>query len=142
MSSEKNMINPKPQIGNPKQAPNPNPSNFKHYDLEDRTLIFAKRVRQFVKTLPKTVTNQEDIKQLIRSSGSVGANYIEANNSLGKKDFIMHIRISKKEAKESRYWLSLLDTTCPKEFNAEKDWLIKESTELVNIFGAIIKKSE
>ena len=77
--------------------------NSKPYDLEDRTLAFAKRVRAFVKKLRKTIANIEDCKQLIRASGSVGANYIEANESLSKKDFIMRIKISRKESKESRY---------------------------------------
>jgi len=79
--------------------------------LDDRTFAFAKRVREFLKTLPKTISNFEDAKQLVRSSGSVGANYIEANESLGKKDFLMHIKICKKEAKESRYFLRLLTVT-------------------------------
>ena len=63
--------------------------NSKPYDLEDRTLAFAKRVRAFVKKLRKTIANIEDGKQLIRASGSVGANYIEANESLSKKDFLL-----------------------------------------------------
>jgi len=59
------------------------------YDLEERTYQFAKAVRLFVKTLPKTIAIIEDGKQLIKASGSVGANYIEANESLGKKDFFI-----------------------------------------------------
>ena len=84
--------------------------NSKPYDLEDRTLAFAKRTRAFVKKIQKTIANIEDSKQLVRASGSVGANYIEANESLSKKDFIMRIKISRKESKESRYWLRLIDT--------------------------------
>jgi four helix bundle protein len=61
--------------------------NLKRYDLEDRTLVFAKKVRGFVKNLPKITANIEDGKQLIRASGSIGSNYIEANESLGKKTF-------------------------------------------------------
>ena len=80
-------------------------TNSKPYDLEERTLAFAKAVRAFVKDLPNNLANMEDGKQLVRSSGSVGANYIEANESLGKKDFKMRIKICRKEAKESRYWL-------------------------------------
>ena len=83
--------------------------NSKRYDLEDRTLEFAKRVRIFVARLSKTLSNKEDGKQLIRSSGSIGANYIEANEALSKKDFAMRIKICRKEAKESRYWLRLID---------------------------------
>jgi len=77
--------------------------NSKRYDLEERTLKFAKEVIKFIKSLPKTIANIEIIKQLVRSSGSVGANYIEANEALSKKDFIMWIKICRKEAKESRY---------------------------------------
>ncbi len=77
--------------------------NSKQYDLEDRTLKFAKNVRALVKKLRKTVGNIEDGKQLVRSSGSVGANYIEANEALSKKDFIMRVKICRKESKESRY---------------------------------------
>jgi len=83
--------------------------NSKQYDLEERTLKFAKRVRAFVRQLNKTTANIEDGRQLIRASGSVGANYIEANEALSKKDFLMRIKICRKEAKESTYWLKLLD---------------------------------
>jgi four helix bundle protein len=81
----------------------------KQYDLEDRTFNFAKDVREFVRQIPRTIANIEDTKQLVRASGSVGANYIEANESLSKKDFLMRIKICRKEAKESRYWLRLID---------------------------------
>jgi four helix bundle protein len=79
--------------------------NPKRFDLEQRTFAFAKRVREFVKRLSKTIGNAEDTRQLIRSSGSVGANYIEVNESLSKKDFLLRVKICRKEAKESRYWL-------------------------------------
>ena len=116
--------------------------NPKHYDLEDRTFEFAKRVRTFVKKLPKTITNFEDIKQLVKASGSVGANYIEANEALSKKDFKMRIKICRKESKESRYWLRLVDTEGEPELEKERDYLINESTELMNIFGSILQKSK
>lgn len=89
--------------------------------------------------IPKTIPNIEYCKQVVRSSGSVGANYIEANESLGKKDFLLHIKISKKEAKETRYWLRLI--TCEGQFIEVKEKLIQESTELMKIFGAILEKS-
>lgn len=116
--------------------------NTKQYDLEDRTLNFSKRVREFVKKLPKTSGNFEDISQLVRSSGSVGANYIEANEAFSKKDFIMRIKISRKEVKESRYWLLLVDTNNAEDLEKVRKDLIQESTELMNIFGSIIRKSE
>ena len=114
----------------------------KRYDLDERTLRFARDVRAFIKTLPRTVANDEDARQLVRASGSVGANYIEANDSLSKKDFVMHIKISRKEAKESRYWLRLLDTAGKESSEETRGSLIREATELMNIFGAIVRKSE
>ena len=112
------------------------------YDLEDRTFEFARNVRVFVKKLPRTICNQQDVKQVVRSSGSVGANYIEANEALSKKDFKHRIRISRKESKETRYWLRLLDTHDDNSLNAQRDRLIQESTELMRIFGAILQKSD
>jgi four helix bundle protein len=90
--------------------------------------------------VPKNISNIEYCKQIVRSSGSVGANYIEANESLGKKDFLLHIKISRKEAKETRYWLNLI--SCNQSQEEEKAELIQESTELMKIFGAIIVKKE
>ena len=115
--------------------------NSRQYDLEDRTLEFSRRSRAFVKNLPKTLANIEDGKQLIRSSGSVGANYIEANEALSKKDFIMRIKICRKEAKESRYWLRLIDTNGKEQENERKE-LEQEATELTSIFGSILQKSQ
>ena len=104
--------------------------------------MFSKRVRAFVKKLPRTICNIEDVKQLVRASGSVRANYIEANEALSKRDFRMRIRISRKESKESRYWLRLVDTHEDPARNTERDELIQEATELMRIFGAILQKSE
>lgn len=112
-------------------------TDTKQYDLEKRTFEFAKRVRLFVRSLAKGLANVEDGKQLVRSSGSVGANYIEANESFSKKDFFMRIKICRKEAKESRYWLELIDIK-----SDERDCLIKEASELTNIFGAIVRNAK
>ena len=112
----------------------------KQYDLEERTEVFAKDVRNFVKRLPKDLANMEYSRQLIRASGSVGANYIEANEALSKKDFLMRIKISRKEAKESRYWLRLIIAADGQ--SQDQDRLIQESTELLMIFSAILRKTE
>ncbi len=121
------------------QIQNPKPP-AKIYDLEDRTLLFAKKADANVNKLPKTIPNVENGKQLTRSAGSVGANYIEANESLSKKDFVMRIKISRKEAKESRFWLHLTEPF--KENTKEKERLINESNELTKIFGSIVEKSK
>ena len=135
------IINLKYEYRNPKQIQMTENKNSKRYDLEERTLEFARRVREFVKKLPLTPANREDGNQLIRSSGSVGANYIEANESLSKKDFLVRIKISRKECKESRYWLSLLDVGNKEELKKICQDLMKESTELMMIFGSILRKS-
>ena len=115
--------------------------NSKHYDLEDRTLKFAKEVIHFVGMLPKKIANIEIMKQLIRSSGSVGANYIEANEALSKKDFAMRIKICRKEAKESRYWLRLIEVR-GEDAEKRKQSLVSEATELMKIFGSIVEKTK
>ncbi|MCI0379669.1 MAG: four helix bundle protein [Gemmataceae bacterium] len=114
----------------------------KRYDLEDRTFFFAKRVRAFIKRLPRTLANVEDCRQLVNASGSVGANYIEANEALSKKDFRMRIKISRKESKESRYWLRLVDCGAEESVEQERIDLIQECTELLKILSAILVKSE
>ena len=115
--------------------------NSKQYDLEERTLRFAKEVIEFAKNLPKTIANVEIIKQLIRSSGSVGANYIEANEALSKRDFLMRIKICRKEAKESRYWLRLIEVR-GEDAEGRNQSLISEATELMKIFGSIVEKTK
>ena len=115
--------------------------NSKLYDLEERCFKFAKDVRIWVKLLPNTMSNREDTPQLIRSSGSIGANCIEANEALSKKDFVFRIRISRKEAKESRYWLNLLDIGQVASIAKEHHRLIQEATELMKIFSSIMRKS-
>lgn len=124
------------------ESQNNKQENPKQYDLEERCLKFAKAVRIFIKKIPKTTGNIEDGKQLVRSSGSVGANYIEANESLSKKDFIMRIKISRKEAKESLYWLNLIDTNQDKSLEVERINLSKECRELMLILSSILRKSE
>ena len=114
----------------------------KLYDLEDRSFAFAKDVRTLIKQIPKTVANIQDAKQLVRASGSVGGNYIEANESLSKKDFLMRIMICRKEAKESWFWLRLIDPGDDATVERHRLDLIREATELTSIFGAILRKSE
>lgn len=103
-------------------------------------MAFAKRVNKYVKYLPKTIPNIEHGKQLVKSSGSMGANYIEANEALSKKDFVMRVKISKKESKESRFWLELTEPL--PEYQQEKEELIAETNELMKIFGSILEKSK
>jgi four helix bundle protein len=114
----------------------------RRFDLEERTFRFAQAVRQLFRRLPRTIANEEDMRQLARASASVGANYIEANEALGARDLRLHIKISRKESKESRFFLRLLDAGEDPVVSSERDVLVKESTELMNIFGAIFRKLE
>ncbi len=120
-----------------------NAKNKPVYDLEERTFLFAKDVRMFIKSLPYSIANAEDSKQLVKSSGSVGANYREANEALSKKDFLMRVKISRKEAKESVYWLRLINETNENLDNSSEGLrLFNEATELKKILSAIIEKSK
>ena len=110
-------------------------------DLEDRTFEFARSVRTFVKQLPRTVSNTEDVRQLVRASGSVAANWIEADEALSKKDFLMRVKICRKEAKESRLFLRLVDAGLSKNSVAAREILAAEARELTLIFSSIISKN-
>lgn len=112
----------------------------RRFDLEERTFVFAKRVIAFTRRPPRTIANREVLRQLVRAAGSVGANYIEANEALSRKDFFYRVKVCRKEAKESCYWLRLVDLA--PEDEDEQAFLIQEATELMNIFGAMVRKLE
>ena len=116
--------------------------NNKHYDLEERTYKFAEKCKDFIKKIPRSVSNNEYSKQLIRSSGSVAANYIEANESLSRKDFFHRIKICRKETKESRLWIKLCDVNENESLDREQEKLLGEGVELTRIFGAIVEKGK
>jgi four helix bundle protein len=114
----------------------------KKYDLEERTALFAEGVRDFCLRLPRNAANSEYIPQLIRAGSSPGANYIEANETIGDKDFKMKIKTCRREAKESSYWLRLVITDGSKEREDERAHLRQEAKEFVLIFSAILKKRD
>jgi len=111
----------------------------KRYDLEERTAVFAERIRDFCLKLPRNIANNEYIPQLIRAGSSPGANYIEANENIGTKDFGMEIKTCRREAKESAYWLRLIMTDKSEEMENERNALRQEAKEFVLIFTAILK---
>ena len=115
--------------------------NQTEYDLENRTLMFTKNIIKFAKNVPLNVVNNEILRQLIRSSSSIGSNYIEANESLSEKDFIIRIKICRKEAKETTYWLKVLDLN-DQELNKQCNHLYSEATQLKKIFSSIALKSK
>ena len=109
-------------------------------DLEDRTFQLAESIRSFVRRLPRTISNVEDVRQLVRASGSVAANWIEADEAVSKKDFLLRVKICRKEAKESRLFLRLIDAST--NSSAARDNLATEARELVLIFSSIISKNQ
>ncbi|MFC1646251.1 four helix bundle protein [Candidatus Omnitrophota bacterium] len=113
----------------------------KPYDLEERTLGYSKGIINLCKKLPQHTINFKLIGQLVDASTSVGANYREANEKLSKKDFVHKMKITRKECKESTYWLELLKEANP-NFKEEINSFVKESQELRNIFTSIIDKSK
>ncbi|MDD5190717.1 MAG: four helix bundle protein [Dehalococcoidales bacterium] len=118
-----------------------NTTKPRSYDLEDRTFLFTKAVLKFSNAIPKSIANNEVAKQLVRSAGSIGANYIEANEAFSKKDFAMRVKICRKEAKETVYWLKLLQTD-NNDIEKHRESLVQEASELMKIFGAIVEKTK
>ncbi len=113
--------------------------NSRSYNLGKRTRSFAKNVRFLVSKLPNVIGAREDSRQLVRSAGSVAANYVEAEEAESKKDFAHCLKICRKEAKESSLWLDLLEPYCPLAFQKARLQLMNESIELLQIFHASIR---
>lgn len=109
------------------------------FDLEKRSTEFARQVVRLCKRLPRNPINDRMTGQAVGSAGSVGANYREANDALGKKDFVHRLKISRKESKESIHWLELIEEANP-DFRDDVSILIREATELRNILSSILKK--
>lgn len=142
MKSQASIANYQGTVKNQTKTQNHFRARPKPFDLEECTFQFACDVAQYCSTLARTVVNHEFQKQLIRASGSVGSNYIEARESLGKKDFVLHLKISRKEAKESAYWLRLLLSANITAAGQEGKRLLDEAMELKCILSAIIEKSK
>ena len=109
-------------------------------ELEDRFGKFAMRVRDFCQKCKWDAINREYVSQLIRSSGSIGANYIEASDSLGKADELMKLKISRREAKESIHWLNLILLYENTQLESDRQLLITEANEINKILSSIINK--
>ena len=117
-------------------------TNDSRYDLEERAFKFALTIRACISGSKWTREQWTDIDQILRSSGSVAANYIEANNAVSKPDFILRIRIAKKEASESMLWLRLLEATSQDDaLKTALRALFQESDELTRILATILRNS-
>jgi len=111
----------------------------REFDLEKRTTDFAKAVIEICKIVPRNPMNDRIVGQVVGSSGSVGANYREANDALGKRDLLLRMRIARREAKESHHWLELLFTANPNK-DPHINPLVQEADELKRILSSIIEK--
>ncbi len=135
------ITNPNPQVPSKSQITMTKiPNKAKEYDLEKRTLEFSKRIVRMCKVLPKDIINIELIKQGLRSGTAIGSNYIEANDALSKRDFVHRLRIARKEAKETIYWLELI-IEANQDLRPRVQPLEEEADELKKILSAIIEKS-
>lgn len=112
----------------------------KIFDLEKRTTDFAKKVIRLCKKLPRNPMNDRIVGQLAGCSGSIGANYREANDALGKKDFLHRMKISRKEAKETIHWLEIAKEANDLSYHQEINDCLGEGTEIKNILSSIILK--
>ena len=130
------LISTKSKIRNPREGH----VEEKKYDLEERTLRFLKNTITFIRKNPKDFVNVELGRQLVRSVGSVGANYREANDAISKKDFLFRIKICRKEAKESQFWLLAFE--CEKKLEDERKLLLQEASELSRIYGSMVRNVE
>lgn len=114
--------------------------NDRKYDLRERTAKFGESIIMLLKTIAINPINRPLVDQLVRSSTSIGANYMEADGAESKKDFRHKIAICKKEAMETQYWLQMLAKTNPEKQEAlRKSW--KEVHELTLIFAAILRSA-
>lgn len=110
--------------------------SFKN-QIEKRLLELSKQVYTLTKQIPKDKANLEYIDQIIRSSSSIGANYIEANEAESRKDFFHRIKISRKESKETNYWFELIKFANPNLTSQIND-LTREVSEFIKLFSSII----
>lgn len=121
--------------------PNKIPSKKSQYDLIERTAVLGEDIIEFASNLPKNEINRPLISQIVRSGTSTGANYMEADAAVSKKDFENKVGIARKEAKETMHWLRMIAKANPNKKD-ECRKLYKEAQELVWIFSSIINNSK
>ncbi len=110
------------------------------FDIKQRTFLFAVRIVRLVGKLPRTVAGIEIGRQLIRAGTSVGSNVEEADGAVSRKDFVNHTRIARKEARESRFRLTLIDAAAPLR-DPEVSPLTQEAHELARILSKIASRA-
>jgi len=111
-------------------------SKFK-IKLKDRAYQYSIKIIEFLDALPKDISSQVIVKQLLRPATSIGANIVEAQASSSKRDFTNFFNHALKSANESLYWLGLL-RNAKKINNVQLECLLNETKELANILGSSV----
>jgi four helix bundle protein len=135
--NRKHKSQTKHKVSTPKRMPE---ETNRYRELEERTTEFAIRIVRLCKALPPDTVNRRLVDQIVRSSGSVGANYREANECLGKKDFVHRLRIARKECKETEHWMRIIAEANP-GYSKRMHELFEECGEIRNILSAILNKA-
>lgn len=110
-------------------------------DILERTVDYSLRIVKLYRELEKDSTGRVLGKQLLRSGAAIGANVHEAQGGLSKADLIAKISIAHKEARESAYWLRLIQETDLISANRISD-LFDETGQLVKILSSILLTSK
>ncbi len=112
------------------------PATRRVYDLEERTARFGEAVIDFAKTIPQSAVTSRLISQLVGAASSVGANYVEADDAVSKKEFLKNIGTCRKEARETKHFLRMVVRAIPElKPQGRKLWI--EAKELHLIFSKI-----
>lgn len=106
------------------------------YDLDERTAVFGERIVEFALSLKETAVTRPLISQIVRSGTSVGANYIEADDAVSRKEFALKIGTCRKESRETKHWLRMIVKAAPDQRDAAEP-LWREANELHLIFSKI-----
>lgn len=122
--------------------PFPPPTMTPPYDFGERTTMFSRKIRRFIKQIPSTPFDIDDKKQIIDSSGSIGANYTESTEAMSKRDSIKCLKIARKEAKETIYWLKVIDANEDLTLEKEQESLAQEAQEIFLILCSMLGKLE
>jgi four helix bundle protein len=112
------------------------PDAARVYDLEERTACFGEAIIDFAKTLPQNPVTNRIVSQLVGAGTSVGANYVEADDAVSKKEFLKNIGTCRKEARETKHFLRMAVRAVP-ELKPQARTLWLEAKELHLIFSKI-----
>src|SRR6266436_10084313 len=141
--SEYRDVSTEDSFWNDREAPlvREEPEMKRVYDLEERTARFGEAVIDFAKTIPQDAVTNRLIGQLVGAATSVGANYVEADDAVSKKEFLKNIGTCRKEARETKHFLRMIVRAVP-ELKPEARKLWTEARELNLIFSKIWRTSE